>query len=199
MYRDPFHAGILECLPRLRAFAYLLARNHASAEDLVQETAIRAISARDKFQPGTNLRGWLIIILRNCYFNEQRRMSFRLTDSLETCGIDPLASGGQEERLEMRDFERQLHQLPAPQREALLLIGVNGYSYEEAAAIAGCPVGTMKSRVSRARLQLQTALEGGRERPRRKSSQCLATDRGAESRLSVPCKSTSDAANPSNR
>ena len=167
-HRDPFHAGIVECLPRLRAFAHLLARNHTLAEDLVQETTVRAIGARNQFQPGTNLRGWLIIILRNCYFNEQRRMSVRLTDSLETCGFEALASGGQEERLEMRDVERQLRQLPASQREALLLIGVNGYSYEEAAAMTGCAVGTVKSRVSRARLQLQTALEGSQERPERK-------------------------------
>lgn len=161
---DPFHEGILECLPHLRGFAHLLARNHALAEDLVHDTVLRAITARNQFQPGTNLRGWLIVILRNRYFNDRRRGAVRLTVSLEVCPTEASMSGGQEEGLEMRDFERHFHKLPAPQREALLLVGVNGCSYEDAADIAGCAVGTMKSRVSRARFHLRAALYGSHER-----------------------------------
>ncbi len=156
--RDPFHQGIIECLPHLRGFAHLLARNHALAEDLVQETVLRAISHRDQFEDGTNLRGWLVIILRNRYFNERRRDAVRMTGALVLSSADTLRSGGQEETLELRDFARAFDRLPATQREALLLVGVNGNSYEEAAATADCAVGTMKSRVSRARAFLQAVL-----------------------------------------
>lgn len=156
--RDPFHQGIIECLPHLRGFAHLLARNHALAEDLVQETVLRAISHRDQFEDGTNLRGWLVIILRNRYFNERRRDAVRMNGALLLSSADTLRSGGQEETLELRDFARAFDRLPATQREALLLVGVNGNSYEEAAAVADCAVGTMKSRVSRARAFLQTVL-----------------------------------------
>lgn len=156
--RDPFHQGIIECLPHLRGFAHLLARNHALAEDLVQETVLRAISHRDQFEAGTNLRGWLVIILRNRYFNERRRDAVRMTGALVLSSADTLRSGGQEEHMELRDFARVFALLPATQREALLLVGVNGNSYEEAAQIADCAVGTMKSRVSRARAFLLTAL-----------------------------------------
>ena len=161
---DPFHQGILECLPHLRGFAHLLARNHALAEDLVQETVLRALRSRDQFQPGTNLRGWLIIILRNRYFNERRRNLVRFTSALDAVHMEAPVSGGQEERLNLRDFEKHFAKLPASQREALLLVGVNGYAYEEAAQIAGCAVGTMKSRVSRARCQLQASLDGEPEK-----------------------------------
>lgn len=154
----PFHQGIIECLPHLRGFAHLLARNHALAEDLVQETVLRAISHRDQFEEGTNLRGWLVIILRNRYFNERRRDAVRMTGALVLSSADTLRSGGQEENLEFRDFSRAFDRLTATQREALLLVGVNGNSYEEAAAVAGCAVGTMKSRVARARAFLQTVL-----------------------------------------
>ena len=162
-HRDPFNEGILECLPHLRGFAHLLARNHAIAEDLVHDTVVRAIGARDQFQPGTNLRSWLTVILRNRYFNEWRSNRSHVTVPLEARGSDASASGGQEERLELRDFERHFSQLHAAQREALLLVGINGCSYEEAAETAGCAVGTMKSRVSRARFRLRIALEGPRE------------------------------------
>ena len=157
---DPFHKDIVECLPHLRAFAQLLARNHTLAQDLVQETVLRALTYRDQFKPGTNLRGWLIIILRNRYFNEVRKNSRRRAISVDNRVDEPLIGGGQDEYLEMQDFKRHFHRLPEHQKEALLLVGVNGYSYEEAASIAGCAVGTMKSRVSRSRRQLQSALLG---------------------------------------
>lgn len=158
--QDPFHKDIVECLPHLRAFAQLLARNHTLAQDLVQETVLRALTYRDQFKPGTNLRGWLIIILRNRYFNEVRKNNRRRAISADNRVEEPAAAGGQEEHLEMEDFKRHFHLLPEHQKEALLLVGVNGYSYEEAASIAGCAVGTMKSRVSRSRRQLQSAMFG---------------------------------------
>ena len=158
---DPFHLGIIECLPRLRGFAYLLARNHAAAEDLVQETVLRAIKHRNQFAPGTNLKSWLAIILRNRYFNDRRRDALQLSSQVVLNPVDTLHSGGQEECLELRDFARVFARLPENQRMALLLVGANGNSYEEAASTAACAVGTMKSRVSRARGFLQIALSEG--------------------------------------
>jgi RNA polymerase sigma-70 factor (ECF subfamily) len=155
------HEDILACLPHLRAFAHLLARDRTMAEDLVQDTVLRALTYHHQFRPGTNFRSWLIIILRNRYFNEMRRRSRRVEVSREVASIETATSGGQEERIEVRDFMRAFEQLPPSQREALLLVGASGFSYEEAAGISGCAVGTMKSRVSRARLQLQTMLGEG--------------------------------------
>jgi len=158
--KDTFHDDIIECLPHLRAFAHLLARNHVLAQDLVQETVLRALTYRDQFKPGTNLRGWLIIILRNRYFNEVRKNSRKRGISSDAIAEEPSGSGGQDEHLELQDFKRHFQTLPERQKEALLLVGVNGYSYEEAANIAGCAVGTMKSRVSRARMHLQSLMTG---------------------------------------
>ncbi len=158
---DPFLADMVACLPHLRAFARLLARNPARAEDLVQDTVVRAISCRAQFQRGTNLRGWLITILRNWYFNDARRIALRAARSPEILELDQRRSGGQEEHMEFRDLKREFDKLPGTQREALLLVCVNGFSYEEAGEIAGCAVGTMKSRVSRARRDLKLALTEG--------------------------------------
>ncbi len=158
--QDEFHHGIIECLPHLSGFAHLLARNHALAEDLVQETVLRALTYRDQFKPGTNLRGWLLIILRNRYFNEVRKNNRKHSMPVETFTNEPAVSGGQDENLQLRDFKRHFQKLPETQKEALLLVGVNGFSYEEAAHIASCAVGTMKSRVCRARMHLQTVMFG---------------------------------------
>lgn len=157
--KDPFVDGVLECLPHLRGFAHLLARDHAHAEDLVQETVLRAISHRHQFQPGTSLRRWLIVILRNRYFSDRRRNVHRATVPLDANVNEPFGSGGQEEVVQFKDFERQFRKLPDAHREALLLVGVNGFSYEEAAQITGRAIGTIKSRVSRARQLLQDGLE----------------------------------------
>lgn len=157
---DTFQDDVIACLPHLRAFARLLSRNPTLAEDLVQETALRALTYRNQFKMGTNLRGWLIVILRNRYFNEIRRVN-RRRDVVSAALVENASiSGGQEAHIELQEFRRHFATLPAHQREALLLVAINEFSYEEAAEIAGCPVGTMKSRVSRARLTLQNAMEG---------------------------------------
>src|SRR6202040_269128 len=102
----------------------------------------------------------LIIILRNRFFNEMRRSSRKSEGHVEHLGDIAAIDGGQEVSIELRDFNRAFRKLPPAQREAVTLVGASGFSYEEAAAIAGCPIGTMKSRVSRARLDLQLALDG---------------------------------------
>jgi len=192
-YDDEFKNELVENLPHLRAFAHLIARNHALAEDLVQDTIVRALANRHQFKPGTNLKGWLIIILRNRFFNEMRRSSRKSEVGMEHQGDLAAVSGGQEIGVEIRDFNRAFRKLPPTQREALVLVGASGFSYEEAAEITGCPVGTMKSRVSRARAELEASLHGAEmpekwaglsqlgdeERPRTTAAGAVATPRTA--------------------
>ncbi|MGH7001465.1 MAG: sigma-70 family RNA polymerase sigma factor [Stellaceae bacterium] len=151
---------IVPYLPHLRAFARMLAQNRALADDLVQETILRALSHAHQFQPGTNLKAWLTTILRNAYFTEKRSQGRIAQIDLEAVHDSSTISGGQEWHLRMRDFEGAFNTLSPVQREALVLVGASGFSYEQAATMTGCAVGTMKSRVSRARLQLQTLLDG---------------------------------------
>ncbi|HEV2263490.1 MAG TPA: sigma-70 family RNA polymerase sigma factor [Stellaceae bacterium] len=151
---------IVPYLPHLRAFARMLAQNRSLADDLVQETVLRALSHAHQFQPGTNLKAWLTTILRNAYFTEKRSQGRIAQIDVEAVRDSSAVSGGQEWHLRMRDFEGAFNTLSPVQREALVLVGASGFSYEQAATMAGCAVGTMKSRVSRARLQLQTLLDG---------------------------------------
>src|SRR5580658_1074803 len=157
---DEFSAGVLRNLPHLRAFARMIARDHALAEDLVQDTVVQALAKRSQFRSGTNLKGWLIIILRNRFFNEMRRSRRKSEVYVEHPGNFTAIDGGQEINIEIRDFKSAFGRLPPAQREALVLVGASGFSYAEAAAIAGCPIGTMKSRVARARMDLQSGLDG---------------------------------------
>ena len=144
-----FQDMLVDHLPQLHAYAWRLSRNRAMADDLVQETAFRALCNIDRFTPGTNMKAWLSTILRNQFYNEMRSRS-----SMASYVAIPRPAGHageQEARIEIRDFERALRALPAAQIEALSLVGASGFSYEEAAEIVGCPTGTIKSRVCRAR------------------------------------------------
>ena len=161
--RDDLHRSIIEQLPHLRAFAVLLSHDRSLADDLVQEAAVRAIAHADQFQPGTNFKAWITTILRNSYFNVVRQRSRVAPMSALGPDNEPTISGGQEEQLDLRDFERAFGCLPHAQREALLLVGASGFSYEAAAEVAGCAVGTMKSRVARGRTQLTRILDGTAE------------------------------------
>lgn len=158
---DTYSNDIIANIPYLRAFARGLVKDRDLAEDVVQDTLVRALSCRSQFQPGTNLRGWLTVILRNRYFNLLRRSSNRSEVSADIEAFCGTSSGGQEEALEWRDFMSAYNRLPSVQQSALALVGANGMSYEEAAQATGCMVGTMKSRVSRARHQLHTMLSAG--------------------------------------
>jgi RNA polymerase sigma-70 factor, ECF subfamily len=151
-----FQEALVEHLPYLRAFAQFLARDRSFSDDLVQETVLRALRNIDKFEAGTNMRAWLSTILRNQFYNELRTRS-RMT-AYAAIPRQTSQAGDQEAHLEMRDFDRAFRVLPAVQREALSLVGAHGFSYEEAAQIAGCAPGTMKSRVSRARSELDRLL-----------------------------------------
>jgi len=157
---------ILACLPHLRAFARSLTGNRDRADDLVQDAVLRALTAASQFTPGTNFKAWIFTILRNLYFNEFRRNSTFMrpleADDLETHATAPAQQAG----LEFDDFRRAFSTLPAEQREALVLVGADGFLYEEAAAICGCPIGTIKSRVARARSAIGKLLDAGDSEPR---------------------------------
>lgn len=155
---DTLHNDILACLPHLRAFAYRLTGNRPMAEDLLHDTVVSALTHRDQFQPGSNLTGWLTTILKNRYFNDCRRHSRSREVQGDVIEASGSISGGQEECLMMRDFQSVFSTLPAEQQEALVLVGASGFSYEEAAEIVGCAVGTVKSRVCRGRQHLQQEL-----------------------------------------
>ena len=138
----------------LRAFAMSLARNHATADDLVQDTIVKAWSNIDKFTPGTDLRAWLFTILRNTFFSHRRKVSREVPDpdGLHAGKLSVLPQ--HDGRLALREFLVAFNKLSAEHREVLVLVGANGYSYEEAAQMMGVATGTAKSRASRARAQL---------------------------------------------
>jgi RNA polymerase sigma-70 factor (ECF subfamily) len=149
---------MLSAVPSLRAFAISLSGNVDRADDLVQETLMRAIANIDSFQPGTNMSAWLFTILRNLFRSEYRKRRREVEDAdgsyADTLKSQPEQSG----RLEFNEFRIALDKLPPDQREALILVGASGFSYEEAAAICECAVGTIKSRVNRARTRLADLL-----------------------------------------
>lgn len=148
-------------IPRLRRYARMLVRNAAYADDLVQECLLRAVSRFDSWTPGTNLRAWMFTILHNVYVNEVRRatrMPLASDMSESNPSLETVAS--QDERLRLRDLDRAFNQLSDDHRQVILLIGIEGLQYEEAAAVLDVPVGTVRSRLSRAREALRSALEG---------------------------------------
>ncbi|QHL91707.1 sigma-70 family RNA polymerase sigma factor [Sphingomonas changnyeongensis] len=149
-------------IPHLRAFGRSLSGNRDLADDLVQETLMKAWAARARFQAGTNMRAWTFMILRNLFLSQMRRARFR--GEWDELAADKLlaAPAGQDRHVELADMHRALLHLPRPQREALILVGAGGFAYEEAAEICGVAVGTIKSRVARGRVALEALLsEGG--------------------------------------
>ncbi|KQP72122.1 RNA polymerase subunit sigma [Methylobacterium sp. Leaf112] len=145
---------LLGAIPALRAFAYSLTYNLDRSDDLVQDTLVRAWTKADSFQRGTNLTAWLFTILRNLFYSEQRKRKREVEDGDGVHAARLTSLPEQEIRVEMREFQAALDGLPLSQREALVLVGAQSFTYEEAAAICGVAVGTMKSRVSRARGRL---------------------------------------------
>jgi len=145
-------------VPNLRAFARSLSGSSDHADDLVQETLVKAWHNRSRFAPGSNLKAWLFTILRNTYLSERRKRKWEVQD-VDGVGASQLSvNGSQHGHMDMVDFQKAFALLPHDQKEALVLIGAEGFSYEEAALMCGCAVGTMKSRVNRARARLAQAL-----------------------------------------
>lgn len=153
------HDVILSEVPALRAFARSLTRNVVSADDLVQDTLVKAISNIEKFQEGTNVRAWLFTIQRNIFYSQKRKAARETEDPDGDLAGQLAVKPDHDGRLEMAEFHRAFEQLKAEQREALTLIGAMGFSYEEAAEMCGVATGTMKSRVGRARKELAVLMK----------------------------------------
>ena len=155
---NEFKAALAAIIPHLRAFARSLSGNRDLADDLVQETLMKAWAARQRFIAGTNMRAWTFIILRNYYLSQLRRSRFRGEWDELTADRILAAPASQDKQIELTDVSRALQQLPAAQREALILVGAGGFAYDEAADICGVAVGTIKSRVARGRVALEDLL-----------------------------------------
>jgi RNA polymerase sigma-70 factor (ECF subfamily) len=156
-----FKRELTDVVPHLRAFARGLCGRPDMADDLVQETLLKAWAAQERFEPGTSMRAWTFVILRNAYLTDMRRNRFRGEYDETVAERILTAPAGQEEPIHLSDMHRALLTLPPERREALLLVGAGGFSYEEAANICGCAVGTIKSRVGRARAALNSMLADG--------------------------------------
>ena len=156
---NEFHGQLITLLPRLRVQALALTRHRAAAEDLVQDAVANALAAQNSFTPGTNFAAWMHRILRNRFISTLRKQR-------ETTDIEDLPAGAfavsatHEDRLILKELGQAVNRLPADQREALFMVVLQGMSYEDVAEATGCAVGTAKSRVFRARRQLQTWLMG---------------------------------------
>jgi RNA polymerase sigma-70 factor (ECF subfamily) len=155
----PFHDQVISILPKLRIQALALTRNRSAAEDLVQDAVCNALSAHASFIPGTNFPAWMHRILRNRFISNLRKR--RDTTDIDDVPQSAFATeAAHEDRLALKELGRAMTRLPADQREALLMVVVHGMSYEALAEATGCAVGTAKSRVFRARRQLEAWLLG---------------------------------------
>lgn len=156
--KQSMREALVAAIPNLRAFAIALCHDASQADDLVQDTLVKAWNSQHLFKEGTNLKAWLFTILRNTFFSEHRKLRH------QTSYRDSLAPSvrwhppEQQGHMDFKDFLAALAELPADQREALLLVGAEGFTYEEAADISGCAMGTIKSRVNRARRRLSQLL-----------------------------------------
>ncbi len=159
MTAPSFHDQVIAILPKLRVQALALTRNRAAAEDLVQDTVCNALSASSSFIPGTNFAAWMHRILRNRFISNLRKR--RDTTDIDDVPANTFASEApHEDRLALKELAAAMNKLPADQREALVMVVVHGMSYEDLAEATGCAVGTAKSRVFRARRQLEAWLLG---------------------------------------
>jgi RNA polymerase sigma-70 factor (ECF subfamily) len=150
---------VIAMIPALRAFAWSLSHNASDADDLVQDTLIKAWTNREKFEVGTNLRAWLFTILRNTYYTSMVRRRREVRDEDGVYAATLTSAANQDWTVAVTALESALNQLPEDHREALILVGGAGLTYEEAAEVCGCALGTIKSRVNRARNRLLKLLD----------------------------------------
>ena len=150
----PLRDDLVAAIPNMRAFAISLCSNRDRADDLVQEALVKAWNHLESFEQGTNLKAWLFTILRNAYFSELRKTKREVADSDGQFAARQAVPPEQQGHLDLIDLNNALSKLPPDQREALILVGAEGFSYEDAASICACAVGTVKSRVNRARVKL---------------------------------------------
>ncbi|SEW18996.1 RNA polymerase sigma-70 factor, ECF subfamily [Cognatiyoonia koreensis] len=150
---------LLEYLADMRGFARSLTRNRAKADDLMQDALLKAWKNIDRYKPGTNMKAWLFTIIRNTYYTQHQRAKREVADVDGAFSSKLSVKPDHDGRLHLKDFRTAFETLPVEQREALVLVGVQGFSYEEAAATAGVAMGTIKSRLNRARERLAEILE----------------------------------------
>lgn len=162
---ETFKDDMVTLIPSLRAFARGLCRHRESADDLVQEAMMRAWSSRDSFTPGTNLRAWMFTILRNHFYTTIRKDGRSVTWDPEAAERILVQEPDQEMPLHLEDVKRALLQLPDKQREMLLLVAGAGLTYEEAASVADCNIGTVKSRLNRGRAAIRAVVDGASDIP----------------------------------
>ncbi len=151
-------AQLIRQVPDLRQYAQSLCRDRDFADDLVQETLLRAWAGADRFEAGTNLGAWLFTILRNAFLSSRRKRSREVEDPGGEHAARLRAPHSQDAHMDHQDLERAIGKLPHDQRSALLLVAAEGLTYGDAALACGCPVGTVKSRVQRARTRLADAM-----------------------------------------
>ena len=158
---NEFKALLAGVIPHLRAYGRSLSGNPDLADDLTQDTMVKAWASRERFERGTSIKAWTFVILRNTFLSQMRRNKF--VGEYDETAVERTMStpANQEDSGEMADLQRGLMELPQDQREALILVGAGGMSYEEAASICDCALGTMKSRVSRARAALEEIMDSG--------------------------------------
>jgi RNA polymerase sigma-70 factor (ECF subfamily) len=183
--RDTFKRELVALIPHLRAFARTLTGDATSADDLAQDAMLKAWDARNSFQIGTNMKAWTFMILRNQFYSEKRRSWRQAQLDPEVAERTLVANDNPESPVALDELRQGLAMLPPEQREALILVGAGGFAYEEAATICDCAVGTVKSRVSRARRALQALLESGAyERDGRSASEAMTSILADAERLS---------------
>jgi RNA polymerase sigma-70 factor (ECF subfamily) len=158
---EAFRRELVGLIPHLRAFARTLCGDPTAADDLAQDAMLKAWDARASFEMGTNMKAWTFMILRNQFYSEKRRSWRQSQLDQEAAERTLVAVDDPEAPVALDELRQGLAMLPIEQREALVLVGAGGFAYEEAAAICECAVGTVKSRVSRARRALQGILESG--------------------------------------
>lgn len=157
---DEFKQQMIALIPSLRAFARGLCGNRDMADDLAQEAMARAWAARDSFAMGTNFRAWMFMIVRNQFYTTIRKNARMTSWDPEAAERRLVSPAAQEGIIDLADVERAMARLPAEQREMLMLVAAGGMSYEEAAEITGCPLGTVKSRIARGRIALARMIDG---------------------------------------
>ncbi|MBM6595054.1 sigma-70 family RNA polymerase sigma factor [Microvirga pudoricolor] len=160
-----FTDGIMNALPSLRAFGISLTKSIDRAEDLVQETVLRAISNRGAFEPGTNLQAWMFTILRNSHYTYHRKSKREVEDTDGVFAATLVSIPEQEGTVALHELQLALQRLPSDQREALILTAVDGLSYEAAAEALGVKIGTIKSRINRGRTRLTELTGQGSDNP----------------------------------
>ena len=163
---DDFRDQLGGVIPHLRAFGRSLSGSRDMADDLVQETLLKAWAARNRFHAGTSMRAWTFTILRNLFLSQMRRARFKGDWDDLAAERSLAAPASQHGSVDLSDMQRALMELPETQREALILVGAGGFAYEEAAEICGVAVGTIKSRVARGRVALEELMQGGTLPPR---------------------------------